>query len=320
MPVEFCNIMISKEAQKRKKLIFQIMRLVVFINPAKLSLFQIKLIRYLIFIFSFRRPKIKDVSWAKVSLKKLTLYKILPVKIIDKKMILFFHGGGFFLGNFGIYRNYVALLAKLTQREIYYVEYRLGPEFRFPCQLKDALTAYKYLLKERVKAQSVVLAGDSAGGNLALTLFLKIKKENLPRPNGIFVISPWTNPNLPTSEYSDDLCEKDALIGPFIKRAKEKNSYPLSKYFVDDSSKENPFISPLYGDFTEAPPVNIQYSEDEVLSTQIKVFIKQLKKFNVLVVAKAWKGMWHDFQLETDLPETRKSFLGFKSFLDKNIV
>ena len=310
--------MISKEAKKRKALIFQLMGFLVLINPAKITFFQLKFLRYAVFIASFRRPAISGVSWFKVYLKKISLFVISPKKISSKKTIMFFHGGGFFVGSFGIYRKYVALLAKLTEREIYYVEYRLGPENRFPCQLEDAMDAYKYLLKKKGSSKKIILSGDSAGGNLALTLFLKIKKESLPKPAGIFVISPWVDPNLAVTEYSDDLCERDALIGPFIKKAKKKKLERLSKYFVNDTnSKKDPFISPIYGDFTEAPPLMVQYSEEEVFAPQIKLFIKKLKKHDVSVFVKCWKNMWHDFQLETDLPETKESFLEFKYFLDK---
>ncbi len=310
--------MISKAAIKRRALIFQLMGFLVFINPAKLTFFQIKLLRFAVFMASFRRPKISEVSWFRVYLKKISLFVIRPKKISDKKIIIFFHGGGFFVGSFGIYRKYVALLAKLTAREICYVEYRLGPENKFPCQLEDAMDAYKYVLKKTECSKNIFLSGDSAGGNLALTLFLKIKKESLPEPAGIFVISPWVDPNLEVTEYLDHLCERDALLGPFIKKAKKKKLERLSKYFVNDTnSNKDPFISPTYGDFTGAPPLMVQYSEEEVFAPQIKLFINKLKKKDVSIFVKCWKNMWHDFQLETDLPETKESFLEFKYFLDK---
>ena len=116
---------------------------------------------------------------------------------------------------------------------------------------------------------------DSAGGNLALTLFLKIKKESLPKPAGIFVISPWVDPNIEVTEYSDELCEKDALIGPFIKKAKKKKLDRLSKYFVNDTDiKKDPFISPIYGNFKEAPPLMVQYSKRRGFLTPNKAIYK----------------------------------------------
>ncbi len=107
------------------------------------------------------------------------------------------------------------------------------------------------------------------------------------------------------------------LIGPFIKRAKETGSGPLSYLYCNELDKIDPLISPLFGDFRNAPPIMIQYAEKEMLSIQIEQFLKRLKKKKITVFTKVWKDLWHDFQLETDLSETRRSFVLFKHFLDE---
>ena len=119
------------------------------------------------------------------------------------------------------------------------------------------------------------------------------------------------------TEYPDSCCQSDVLIGPFIKRAKETGSGPLSYLYCNSSDHKNPFISPLFGDFKNSPPIMIQYAENEMLSNQIRQFLKQLKRQRVKVFIKTWKDLWHDFQLETDLIETRRSFEHFKDFLDE---
>ena len=110
--------MISRKARNRKKLISFFMRLVALLKPGSLSLFQIKIIRKLVLIASLRRLSVKNVIIEKITLDQLELYRIKPNKLLDEKKILFFHGGGFFIGNIKIYRNYVSLLAKLLGREI----------------------------------------------------------------------------------------------------------------------------------------------------------------------------------------------------------
>ena len=89
--------MISKKAKKRKSLIFGLMGLLIFINPAKITFFQLKFLRYAIFIASFRRPKIKYVSWFRTSLNNISLFIIRPKNIWDKKTIIFFGIGGSYL-------------------------------------------------------------------------------------------------------------------------------------------------------------------------------------------------------------------------------
>ena len=228
---------------------------------------------------------------------------------------MFFHGGGFFVGNFKIYKNYVSFLAEVLGREIIFVEYKLSPESKYPIQLEDAKKAYSFLLEKEEKP-NIILAGDSAGGNLALALLLSIKRDKSKKPKGIFCISPWVDPTAIMAEYPDSCCQSDVLIGPFIKRAKETGSGPLSYLYCNASDKSSPFISPLFGDFKNSPPIMIQYAENEMLSSQIEQFLKKLKKQRVKVVTKIWKDLWHDFQLETDLIETRKSFALFRDFLD----
>jgi acetyl esterase/lipase len=196
------------------------------------------------------------------------------------------------------------------------VEYKLSPESKYPSQIEDAKKAYSFLLEKEEKPK-IILAGDSAGGNLALALFLALEKENCKKPIGIFCISPWVNPTELLAEYPDSFCESDVLIGPFIKRAKETGSGPLSYLYCNDSDQINALISPLFGDFHNSPPIMIQYSEKEVLSIQIEKFLKRLKKQKVRVQTIVWKDLWHDFQLETDLTETQKSFALFKDFLDE---
>ncbi len=308
--------MISKKAKSRKKVISFAMRLVALIKPGSLSHFQIKIMRKLVLFASYRRSHVNKVVVKKISLDQLELYRVKPKKLSDTKKILFFHGGGFFVGNFKIYRSYVSFLSEVLGREIIFVEYKLSPESKYPSQLEDAKKAYYFLLGKEEKP-NIILAGDSAGGNLALALLLALKKDKSKKPKGIFCISPWVDPTAIMAEYPDSCCESDVLIGPFIKRAKETGSGPLSYLYCNETNPNDPFISPLFGDFKNSPPIMIQYAENEMLSVQIEKFLKRLKKQRVKVLTKIWKDLWHDFQLETDLLETRRSFTLFKDFLDE---
>ena len=308
--------MISKKARNRKKVISFLMRLVALIKPGNLSLLQVKIIRKLVLIASHRRSSVEKNVVEKIKLDQLDLYRIIPNKISDEKKILFFHGGGFFIGNFKIYRNYVSFLAEVISREIIFVEYNLAPESKFPSQLEQAKKAYSFIL-EKCNASHIILAGDSAGGNLALALLLVLKKGKSKKPKGIFCISPWVNPTALLAEYPDSFCESDVLIGPFIKRAKETGSGPLSYVYCNESGQSNALISPLFGDFRDSPPIMVQYVEHEMLSIQIEQFLKALKQQKVRVQTIVWKDLWHDFQLETDLIETHRSFALFKDFLDE---
>ena len=122
------------------------MRLVTLVKPGSLSHFQIKIIRQLVLIASYRRLSFNNTTFEKIKLDQLDLYRIKPKKLSDTKKILFFHGGGFFVGNFKIYKNYVSFLAEVLGREIVFVEYKLSPESKYPSQIEDAKKAYSFLL------------------------------------------------------------------------------------------------------------------------------------------------------------------------------
>ena len=233
--------MISKKARKRKKVISFLMRLVTLVKPGSLSHFKIKIIRQLVLIASYRRLSFNNTTFEKIKLDQLDLYRIKPKKLSDTKKILFFHGGGFFVGNFKIYKNYVSFLAEVLGREIVFVEYKLSPESKYPSQLEDAKKAYSFLLREE-KNPNIILAGDSAGGNLALALLLAIKRDKSKKPKGILCISPWVDPTAIMAEYPDSCCQSDVLIGPFIKRAKETGSGPLSYLYCNPSDHKNPLF------------------------------------------------------------------------------
>ena len=128
-------------ARNRKKVISFLMRLVTLIKPGSLTHFQIKIIRQLVLIASYRRSSFNNTIFEKIKLDQLDLYRIKPKKLSDTKKILFFHGGGFFVGNYKIYRSYVSILAEALGREIIFVEYKLSPESMYPSQLEDAKKA-----------------------------------------------------------------------------------------------------------------------------------------------------------------------------------
>ena len=151
--------MLSLKARKRKKVISFFMRLVTLIKPGDLSLFQIKIIRNLVSIASHRRSRVTNNTIEKIKIDKLDLYHVKPNELSDEKKILFFHGGGFFIGNFKIYRNYVSFLAEVVGREIIFIDYKLSPESKYPIQLEQAKLAYSFIL-EKFQGSHVILAGD----------------------------------------------------------------------------------------------------------------------------------------------------------------
>ncbi|KAL1924543.1 uncharacterized protein VTP21DRAFT_4197 [Calcarisporiella thermophila] len=212
-------------------------------------------------------------------------------------VILYFHGGGYFFGYALMYLpthvRWINKISKLTGKRvaIFCPEYSLAPENKFPTQPEEALASYRYLLKERgIPAKSIVLAGDSAGGNMALVLgtqLLKAKDDqeqgSLPLPGGSILISPWcrmTPPDLWSNRFARyDYLNRDASI-------RCSNRYLGKNPAI---SLEDPRASPLYAKSLRGfPPCFICLGGLEVLYDEIKELEKRLKEEGVVV------SMWEE--------------------------
>ncbi|MCU6736005.1 alpha/beta hydrolase [Diplocloster agilis] len=208
---------------------------------------------------------------------------------IKKYVILYCHGGGYNTGSFRYARSITNKLASTTSMDVLSFDYRLAPESPFPYALQDAIKAWDYLMHFGYGARDVIVAGDSAGGNLALTLVLKLKEQGRILPRGLILFSPWTD--LTKSGKSH---QSKAEIDPIL-----SEEY-LDKAILDyaaDQELTNPFISPLFADFEGFPPTYIQVGNNEILLSDSVNLQRQMQKCHVQVRLDLYKGMWHVFQM-----------------------
>ncbi len=103
--------------------------------------------------------------------------------------VLYFHGGGYSFYP-QAYAHFIALITLAAKSRTFALDYRLSPEHRFPAQLEDALSAYRWLLEQGVDPARLIFAGDSAGGNLTLALLLAARESKLPLPALAIALSP----------------------------------------------------------------------------------------------------------------------------------
>ncbi|MFX1298485.1 MAG: alpha/beta hydrolase, partial [Promethearchaeota archaeon] len=111
----------------------------------------------------------------------------------DNKAILYFHGGGMVLMSPKTHRALTIEIAQHTKMRVLSLDYHLAPEHPFPAALEDCYNAYKWLLSQGFKATNIVIAGDSAGGNLTLTTLIKLRDEGIELPLGAVALSPATD-------------------------------------------------------------------------------------------------------------------------------
>lgn len=204
--------------------------------------------------------------------------------------ILYLHGGGYV---FGSPRTHSAMLAHLSKRcglPAILPDYRMAPKHAFPAAFDDAFAAYRALADH---PGGVVIGGDSAGGGLALALLAQILRQDLPKPLGVFAFSPLTDMTFSGASFTSNAA-RDAVLP--AERASE-----LARMYLGDSDPRDPRASPLYADFTGAPPVWLTAGDTEILLDDTTRMAAHLKRQGVVVTE----------IIEHDLPHVWPFFHGF---------
>ena len=212
---------------------------------------------------------------------------------MKKYVILYCHGGGYSTRSSLYARTLTTKLAASTSMDVLSFDYRLAPEHPYPAALEDALKAWNHLMQYGYGARDVLVAGDSAGGNLALALTLKLKEQARLLPKGLLLMSPWTDLAGSGKSYLSKKDVDPVLNAGYLDAMKEN-------YLGAQNTQEtwaDPFVSPLYGDFEDFPPTYIQVGDQEILRSDSVLLYKKMNKAGVNVKIDIYKGMWHVFQM-----------------------
>ncbi len=227
-----------------------------------------------------------------------------------EKVILQLHGGGY-IG--AIYNNYynVAVLYSEAANGICVLspDYRVAPEYPFPAALEDAVASYQWLLDHGWSGDQIILAGDSAGGGLSMALTMYLRDHNMPMPCGLIAMSPWTDLTASGESYTLNY-ELDPLFGNTKESMIFINDYP------GEHDKKNPYISPIYGNFRQFPPMLIQVGSTEMLLSDSITAASMADIAGVDVRLSIYDDMFHVFQLSGKLlPEAQKAWEEIEQFL-----
>ena len=239
--------------------------------------------------------KNSEASYSEFMIEHIPCEWVRPVKPHKNDTIIFYcHGGGFYTGSLEYARTLTTKLALSSSMELLSFNYRLAPEFPAPAALEDVLTVWEHLMHLGYGAKQILVAGDSAGGNLALGLGLKLKEQGRMLPKGFVLFSPWTNLTLKGESIT-----KKAELDPILnyKYLQEARVAYVPDGRNDETVFEGPFVSPLFGDYKHFPPVYIQVGSNEVLLNDSTDLKKHLTSQKVDVKLDLYKGMWHVFQM-----------------------
>lgn len=266
------------------------------------------------------RKRLKEPPWivpdcfnmTHIELKNFSM-KLLSLKENPSQnhVILQLHGGGYM----GAVRNAYYVFAGLYNEvshgcNVLTPDYRVAPEHPYPAALEDAVASYQWLLDKGYYGEQIIVAGDSAGGGLAMALCMYLKDHKMPMPGGIVAMSPWTDLTASGESYETNY-EKDPLFG------NTRESLIYVNDYAGDHDKMDCYISPLFGDFRGFPPMLIQVGSLEMLLSDSVSVAAKAREQGIRVRLSIYEGMFHVFQMAyLNIPESKKAWAEVGKFID----
>jgi acetyl esterase/lipase len=222
-------------------------------------------------------------------------------------VLLYLHGGGYFGCSAESHRPITAYYA-LHGFRVFAPDYRLAPENPFPAAVDDAVAFYRGLLCAGYSADHIVVAGESAGGGLTLSLMLALRGAGAPLPAAAALFSPWTD----LAATGDSIRTNSKRCAMFV----GADVAASARYYLGDTDPRNPLASPLYADLAGLPPILIHVGADEVLLDDSTRLAERARAAGVSVELKIWPVVPHAWQLAPHLiPEARQSLRVSAEFL-----
>lgn len=225
------------------------------------------------------------------------------------RVLLFFHGGGYCSGSIVSHRRMVTEAGRAARMRTLAVRYRLAPEHPYPAAHEDAMTAWRFLRGHGIAARDIAVGGDSAGGNLTITLINRLRAAGEEQPACAWLASPWTDltmssASLEAKDHVDPLIHK-----PYLEEL-------AGAYAPPPFRRKDPLISPLFADLTGFPPTLIQVGSSEALLDDSVRFGRALGLADVNVMLQVWPHMIHAWMMwNAKLAEGREALVQAGAFM-----
>ena len=226
------------------------------------------------------------------------------------RAILYLHGGGYVMGSANTHRSMVGEVSRASQAAALLLDYRMAPEDPFPAAVEDGVAAYRWLLDQGFKPQNLAIAGDSAGGGLALATLVSARDQGLPMPAAAVPISPWSDLTC-TNESYQTRAAADPMITPGAKGINR-----MANLYLNGKDATHPYASPNFASLKSLPPLLIHVGRDEVLLDDSIKLDAKAKADGVNSTLEIWDDMihvWHAFH--PMLPEGKQAIVRVGEFL-----
>jgi epsilon-lactone hydrolase len=234
----------------------------------------------------FASPALALVTVTPAEVEEVKGHWYVPRASANTTTMLYLHGGGYAFYS-SAYANMIATIAHATTTDTFALDYPLTPEHPYPVQLDSAIAAYRWLLATGHVPSQLVVAGDSAGGNLVLALLLALRERSLPMPALAVGLSPWVD----LACSGESMYTNDGI--DWVGRAM---AVRWGEWFAAGHDLHDPMISPLYADVQGLGPLYVQAGTGEILIDQIRDFVDRATRQGIKVAYDEWANMPHDFQ------------------------
>ena len=256
-----------------------------------------------------RTPAAEGVTYDVATIGGVAGWWCRPQHPVDDCAVVYFHGGAYVLGSAAAYRNFVGQIAARAKVAIFIPDYSVAPERPFPAAVNEAASVYRGLAASGLS--KLAIAGDSAGGGLALALLQLVTSalndESVPKPLAAVVMSLWadlalTGGSMETRAKDDPLLTRDALND-------------AAQLYLGQEDRHNPKASPLYGEVIGLPPVMFHVGEDEILLDDSRRFANRIEAAGGVAQLHIWEGMTHVFPSNVSLQAAKDALDEIGAFL-----
>lgn len=207
----------------------------------------------------------------------------------QRRAVLFLHGGGYCMGSLRSHRHLASEISRAARASVLSIDYRLAPEAPFPAAVDDALAAYRLLLARGIAAGSISIAGDSAGGGLAVALLIAIRDAGLPQPASAVCISPWLDLELTGSSMATKAAEDQMAPRPMLQFLRDT--------YLAGQDVRHPLASPIHADLKGIAPLLLMVGSAEVLIDDAVRLAGAAGAAEVPVRLEIWPEMVHVWPL-----------------------
>ncbi len=228
-----------------------------------------------------------------------------------QKVMLYLHGGGYVIGSAATHRSLASRLSEASAAKVLVVDYRLAPEHPFPAAVEDALTTYRWALSQGLHADKMAIAGDSAGGGLALALLVRIREEGLPMPACGICLSPWVD-----LEGTGATSAPGVVNDPMVTLAGIQG---MAEAYAGGQLNA-PLASPLHADLSGLPPLLIQVGTREILLDDARRIASKARAAGVSVTLQEEEGLIHVWQLFPNVPESHQAVARIGAFVARELT